>query len=116
MTARAEASSATGSRRARKRERRSSISASAGSAMLRYSSITASTLPRPDHRHHRRPRPNRSPTLRAVETDPGTVSFRNVLAVLAVLGVDEAVATAINPAMSERGQALLTAAARGELR
>lgn len=54
-------------------------------------------------------------TLRAIETDPTSVAFGNVLAVLAILGVDDAVAAAIDPSRSERGQVILTAAARREL-
>ena len=54
-------------------------------------------------------------TLRVIETNPGTVSFQNVLAVLAVLGLDEAVAAAVDPTSSTRGQLLLTAAARKEI-
>lgn len=54
-------------------------------------------------------------TLRTIETDPTRASFGNVLAVLAVLGVDDAVAAALDPTQSERGQALLTAAARREI-
>lgn len=54
-------------------------------------------------------------TLRDIETDPGTVRFENVLAVLAVLGLDEAVAAAIDPTQSVRGQVILTAAARKEI-
>ncbi len=54
-------------------------------------------------------------TLRSIESDPASVSFGNVVAVLAVLGVDEAVFAALDPAQSERGQGLLTAAARREL-
>lgn len=54
-------------------------------------------------------------TLRAIETEPTKVAFGNVLAVLAILGLDEDVAAAIDPTQSERGQTLLTAAARKEL-
>ncbi len=54
-------------------------------------------------------------TLRSIEANPGTASFENVLAVLAVLGLDEDVARALDPAESIRGQALLTAAARREI-
>lgn len=55
------------------------------------------------------------PTLRAIENDPGSVSFRNIMSVLTVLGVDESVAAAFDPAMSVRGVQLLTAAARKEI-
>lgn len=54
-------------------------------------------------------------TLRTIESDPARASFGNVLAVLAVLGIDEALAAAIDPAQSFRGQSLLTAKARGEI-
>ena len=54
-------------------------------------------------------------TLRQIEKDPAAVSFGNVLAVLAVLGVDEEVARAIDPTQSMRGQTILAAAARGEI-
>jgi Helix-turn-helix. len=54
-------------------------------------------------------------TLRRIEKDPTAVSFGNVLAVLAVLGVDEELARAIDPTQSLRGQTILAAAARGEL-
>jgi len=54
-------------------------------------------------------------TLRDIENQPGTVRFENLLAVLAVLGLDEATAAAIDPTQSIRGQTLLTAAARKEL-
>lgn len=54
-------------------------------------------------------------TLRAIERNPGSASFENVMSVLAVLGLDEAVGTAIDPTQSIRGQTLLTAAARKEI-
>ena len=54
-------------------------------------------------------------TLRTIETDPTRASFGNVLAVLAVLGVDDAVGAALDPTQCERGQALLTAAAGREI-
>lgn len=54
-------------------------------------------------------------TLHQIETNPGSVAFGNVLAVLAVLGVDEAVAQAIDPTQSPRGQTILAASARGEI-
>lgn len=53
-------------------------------------------------------------TLRTIESNPGSVSFHNIFAVLTVLGVDETVAAAFDPVNSERGQAVLTAAARKE--
>ena len=49
------------------------------------------------------------PTLRTIETHPERASFGNVMAVLAVLGVDEAITTAIDPLESERGRALVLA-------
>ncbi len=54
-------------------------------------------------------------TLRSIETNPGGATFENVIAVLAVLGLDEEVATSVDPTRSIRGQALLTAAARREV-
>lgn len=54
-------------------------------------------------------------TLRTIETNPGSVSLHNIMAVLAVLGADETVAGSFNPAMSDRGQAILTSAATGEV-
>ena len=53
------------------------------------------------------------PTLRAIESDPTNVSFGNVLAVLAVLGVEADVFQAIDPMESPRGQALVLAKAVG---
>lgn len=55
-------------------------------------------------------------TLRTIERNPASASFQTVMAVLAVLGLDESVAQALDPTQSERGQALLTARARGEVR
>ena len=49
------------------------------------------------------------PTLRTIETHPERASFGNVMAVLAVLGVDETITTAIDPLESERGRALVLA-------
>lgn len=49
-------------------------------------------------------------TLHNLETNPGSVQFENLLAVLAVLGLDEAVGAAIDPTQSVRGQTLLAAA------
>lgn len=49
------------------------------------------------------------PTLRTIETHPERASFGNVMAVLAVLGVDEAITTAIDPLESKRGRALVLA-------
>ncbi len=47
------------------------------------------------------------PTLRIIETEPQRASFGNVMAVLAVLGLDGAVAEAIDPMESTRGRALI---------
>jgi len=54
-------------------------------------------------------------TLRDIENQPGSVRLENFLAVLAVLGLDETVAAAIDPTQSIRGQTLLTAAVRKDL-
>ncbi len=47
------------------------------------------------------------PTLRMIETHPERVTFGNVLAVLAVLGVDDAVVAAIDPMESDRGRTIV---------
>ncbi|WP_218938084.1 helix-turn-helix domain-containing protein [Actinomyces culturomici] len=47
------------------------------------------------------------PTLRIIETEPQRASFGNVMAVLTVLGLDGAVAEAIDPMESARGRALI---------
>lgn len=54
-------------------------------------------------------------TLRSIEANPGGATFENVIAVLAVLGLDDDVASSVDPTRSIRGQALLTAAARKEI-
>lgn len=53
-------------------------------------------------------------TLRSIEANPGGATFDNVMAVLAVLGLDEDVANSVDPTRSMRGRALLTTAARRE--
>lgn len=47
------------------------------------------------------------PTLRVIESEPQRASFGNVMAVLAVLGLDGAVAQAIDPMESARGRVLV---------
>jgi len=54
-------------------------------------------------------------TLRDIENNPSTVRLENLMAVLAVLGLDEAVASAIDPTQSIRGQTILMASARKEI-
>lgn len=46
-------------------------------------------------------------TLRAIETDPASVRFENVFAVLEVLGIDQFLMGALDPATTERGRAML---------
>lgn len=46
-------------------------------------------------------------TLRAIENGGASVRFENVFAVMEVLGVDQAVLNAVDPASTERGRALL---------
>lgn len=56
------------------------------------------------------------PTLRAIETNPSSVSFGNVFAVLSVLGLDADLARTLDPMESSRGQELVRAQAQGRRR
>lgn len=46
-------------------------------------------------------------TLRAIEEGAGSVKLENLFAVLEVLGIDDAVIAATDPANDDRGRALL---------
>jgi transcriptional regulator with XRE-family HTH domain len=46
-------------------------------------------------------------TLRSIEQGSGSVRFENLFAVLEVLGIEQAVMAAVDPAATERGRALL---------
>ncbi|MDO4791938.1 MAG: helix-turn-helix transcriptional regulator [Buchananella hordeovulneris] len=48
------------------------------------------------------------PTLRIIETQPERASFGNVLAVAAILGLDNALIASLDPMESARGRALIT--------